>query len=200
MLDAAERLYAEHGLAAVSNRQISEAAGQANTAAVSYHFGSKTDLLTAITRRHAGPIDVIRQDMLDRCRDGAPLRDRVACLVTPLTRHLDDLGPPTWYARFSEQLFTDPQLRAVVVRDGVRSPTMVRALNGLSGALPVLPPAVRLTRSEMARSLLVHVTAEHERALAHERDGGRPTWQSMSDHLVDAMVGLLVAPTTQPTA
>ena len=44
ILKAAERLYAEHGVFAVSNRQVSEAAGQGNNAAVGYHFGTKADL------------------------------------------------------------------------------------------------------------------------------------------------------------
>ena len=35
---------------AVSNRQISEAAGQGNNAAACYHFGTRTDLLRAIER------------------------------------------------------------------------------------------------------------------------------------------------------
>ena len=51
ILTAAERLYAEHGVFAVSNRQVSEAAGQGNNAAVGYHFGTKTDLVRAIEER-----------------------------------------------------------------------------------------------------------------------------------------------------
>ncbi|MEV0038015.1 TetR family transcriptional regulator, partial [Streptomyces sp. NPDC050804] len=39
ILVTAERLFAEHGVFAVSNRQVSEAAGQGNNAAVGYHFG-----------------------------------------------------------------------------------------------------------------------------------------------------------------
>ncbi|WP_272459542.1 TetR/AcrR family transcriptional regulator [Polyangium jinanense] len=42
ILAAAERLFAEHGVAAVSNRQVSEAAGQGNNFAVGYHFGTST--------------------------------------------------------------------------------------------------------------------------------------------------------------
>ena len=45
ILQAAERLFAERGMHAVSNRQISEAAPQGNNAAVCYHFGARTDLL-----------------------------------------------------------------------------------------------------------------------------------------------------------
>ena len=41
LLNTAERLFAEHGVAAVSNRQICEAAGQGNNYAIGYHFGSR---------------------------------------------------------------------------------------------------------------------------------------------------------------
>ena len=42
LLLAAERLFAEHGLAGVSLRQISIEAGSSNNSAIRYHFGSKT--------------------------------------------------------------------------------------------------------------------------------------------------------------
>jgi len=42
LMDAAERLYAEHGFAAVSIRQISDAAGQRNKSIVQYHFSTGT--------------------------------------------------------------------------------------------------------------------------------------------------------------
>src|SRR3954451_4107889 len=107
ILVAAERLFAEHGVFAVSNRQISEAAGQGNNAAVGYHFGTKTDLLRAIVRRHSGRIDALREDMLARTGDALSVRDWVAVLVRPGTEHLAELGSPTWYARFGAQLMTD---------------------------------------------------------------------------------------------
>ena len=52
ILSAAEWLFAERGMYAVSNRQISEAAGQGNNAAACYHFGTRTDLLRAIESKH----------------------------------------------------------------------------------------------------------------------------------------------------
>jgi AcrR family transcriptional regulator len=57
ILVAAERLFAEHGVFAVSNRQVSEAAGQGNNAAVGYHFGTKADLVRAIEEKHRGPVE-----------------------------------------------------------------------------------------------------------------------------------------------
>ncbi|GAA3353530.1 hypothetical protein GCM10020366_07170 [Saccharopolyspora gregorii] len=99
ILDTAERLFAENGVFAVSNRQVSEAAGQGNNTAVGYHFGTKTDLVRAIVRRHAEPIDLIRVRMLAEISPDAGVRDWVECLVRPSIEHLASLGVPTWFAR-----------------------------------------------------------------------------------------------------
>jgi len=64
ILTAAERLFAEHGVYAVSNRQVSEAAGQGNNAAVGYHFGTKADLVRAIESKHRIPIEQLREQMV----------------------------------------------------------------------------------------------------------------------------------------
>src|SRR3954453_12180766 len=85
ILTAAERLFAERGVYAVSNRQVSEAAGQGNNAAVGYHFGTKADLVRAITRKHAERIERARARMLAATGDSADLREWVACLVRPST-------------------------------------------------------------------------------------------------------------------
>ena len=69
ILTVAERMFAEHGVIAVSNRQVSEAAGQGNNTAVGYHFGTKADLVRAIVRRHAAPIEELRREMVTRTGD-----------------------------------------------------------------------------------------------------------------------------------
>src|SRR5213082_1103396 len=87
ILTAAERLFAEHGVFAVSNRQVSEAAGQGNNAAVGYHFGTKADLVRAIEQKHRGPVERLRERMvagLEESGGPAEMRDWVACLVRPL--------------------------------------------------------------------------------------------------------------------
>ena len=48
ILLAAERLLAEYGMHGASLRQISEAAGQKNTSAIHYHFGSREQLIEAV--------------------------------------------------------------------------------------------------------------------------------------------------------
>jgi AcrR family transcriptional regulator len=194
ILAAAERLFAERGMYAVSNRQISEAAGQGNNAAACYHFGTRTDLLRAIESKHRLPIEDLRGEILTIVGDSNELRDWVGALVRPLTEHLAALGNPSWYARFAAQAMADPNCRQVVTDDALRSPMLVKAIDGINRCLPELPKRVRFERMVMARNLLMHTCAEHEGELAAHGPGARFSWAIAANGLIDALVGLWCAP------
>jgi AcrR family transcriptional regulator len=198
ILIAAERLFAEHGVTAVSNRQIGQAADQGNTAVVGYHFGTKAELVRAILRRHEQHIRQSRTRMLDRLGPDADLRDWIACLVRPSTEHLATLGAPTWYARFSAQMMTDPALRDIMIDEALASPALQQILEGLHRCLPTLPVEVRRERGDIGRHLLVHMIAERERALAEDAPTPRATWAAAATGLIDALVGMWTAPVTPP--
>ncbi|MET7328277.1 TetR family transcriptional regulator [Nonomuraea sp. NPDC005650] len=197
ILAAAERLFAEHGVLAVSNRQVSEAAGQGNNAAVGYHFGTKTHLVRAIARKHAEPIERIRESMVAELADSADVRDWVACMVRPVTEHLSDLGSPTWYARFVAQVVTDPALRAIMADETRSSSSLRRTVEGFNRCLPELPAEVRAERGDMARQLIVLTCADRERALAEGAPTPRATWHDAATGLIDALVGMWLAPVTR---
>lgn len=55
IIEAAEELFAQHGFAATSLRQITAEAGS-NLASVNYHFGTKAALITVILQRMLGPL------------------------------------------------------------------------------------------------------------------------------------------------
>ena len=196
ILVTAERLFAEHGVEAVSNRQVSEAAGQSNNFAVGYHFGTKEELVVAIVRRHAESIERRRQDMLAKVADSPDLRDWVACLVRPITEHIASLGSPTWYARFIAQLITHPALRERVTQESTSSKTTQRIVEGVFRLIPRLPEEVRLERGQMSRLLISHLCAERERALSENSAAPGSTWESTAAGLVDALVGMWLAPVT----
>lgn len=196
ILVAAERLFAEHGVFAVSNRQVSEAAGQGNNAAVGYHFGTKADLVRAIVRKHAGQIEQVRLQMLREVGESSDVRDWVACLVRPAAEHMASLEGPTWYARFGAQVMTDPALRPIMEEESLSTPSLHHVLDGLNRCLPEMLPEVRAERDDMARQLMVHMSAERERALADGTSTPRPSWYEAATGLIDAVVGLYLAPVT----
>lgn len=196
ILAAAERLFAEHGVIAVSNRQISEAAGQGNNTAVGYHFGTKADLVRAIVRKHSEQVERVRMRMLAETGDSTDLRVWIGVLVRPLIDHLDALGSPTWYARCTAQVMSDPALRDIAVSESFAAPSLQQSVDGLNRCLPELPAPVRAERDEMARHLILQVSAERERALAEGTPTHRANWHDAATGLIDAIAGLLLAPVT----
>ena len=196
ILAAAERLFAEHGVIAVSNRQVAEAAGQGNTAVVGYHFGTKADLVRAIVQRRAGQIELLRERVLAEVAGSDDLRDWVGCLVRPNTEHLAALGTPSWWARFGAQIMTDPGMREIMIDESRSSPAMARIREGLNACLPALPPDVRQERSDIGRHMMVHMVAERERALADGTPTPRSSWQGLASGLMDALVAVWRAPVT----
>jgi AcrR family transcriptional regulator len=98
---AAQRLFAAHGVDAVSMRQITRDAGQRNVTAVTYHFGSRDGLLRAVLGHHLEHVWLRHQTLLERYRANPPadrtdrLRELADVLVMPLCAELDcaDGGP-----------------------------------------------------------------------------------------------------------
>jgi len=96
----AERLFAAHGLDGVSLRQITRDAGQRNSTALQYHFGSRDGLVRAVLDHHLAHVVLRGTALLDRyetgghgadsgAESGAGLRELVDGLVMPLCAELD---------------------------------------------------------------------------------------------------------------
>jgi AcrR family transcriptional regulator len=194
MILAAERLFAERGIGAVSLREIGAAADQRNNGAAQYHFGTKRGLVDAIVAYRMRPIDVRRQAYLaelDAAGRGAELRAAVEALVLPFAEFVS--GHETHWARFLAQASSEPDvdLQEVIDRPGMRGLREVG--RRLAGALRALPPRIRRHRLELAQTLLVHAGSGWERAAARgERGPGAHA--PLARDLVDAIVGLLAAP------
>ncbi|MDX1454872.1 MAG: TetR/AcrR family transcriptional regulator, partial [Gammaproteobacteria bacterium] len=92
ILQHAERLFADAGIAATSLRAITTAAS-VNLAAVNYHFGSKDGLVEAVYRKHLEPVNEARTRNLDRLEaDQSPLSVEaiVRAFVEPLVTQAND--------------------------------------------------------------------------------------------------------------
>ena len=73
VLCAAEILFSTNGFNAVSIRDIAQEAG-ANVGSVTYHFKSKDALLLEIYRRHCGPMNQRRSELLAAAKRVRDLR------------------------------------------------------------------------------------------------------------------------------
>ena len=163
LLDAAERLIAEHGFE-VPLRDIAKAAGQRNNSAVNYHFRSRQDLVDAVVARRLLPMELERERMLDEldADDDADAHALMRVLVLPLLR-LDS----THYARFLQVV--GPRLRTEPMDSAETA--WPRVLDALSNAVPATERGARHRRVAAVATAMFALAAEHERAT---QDGSRP--------------------------
>ena len=102
LIEAAESLFAEQGIAAVSLRQIGERAGSLNTSVIAYYFGSKEALIEAIYRHRLPEIEQWRAEFLediDRRGLGMDLGELLKAIWMPWYQQRDEEGRHS-YGRF----------------------------------------------------------------------------------------------------
>ena len=114
LITAAERLFAERGIDAVSLREINRASGARNAIAVQYHFEDRAGVVRAIIDKHRPDVEARRHAMLDQYdADGvANLRALAAALVRPSAAKLADPNGGPEYLQISAYLMNGPEAGA----------------------------------------------------------------------------------------
>ena len=116
ILDVAERLWAERGIAGASLREIVLASGTRNLSAAQYHFGSREALLALLIGRRVYFINELRHARLDALDASHSMGD-AAAVVTETVRALADVvRDQPWgsnYVRVVAQVLLDPASQAV---------------------------------------------------------------------------------------
>ena len=195
LLDAAEELFARHGIDAVSNRRIAEHAGSANHSAIAYHFGSRDDLLRALYARHVEAMAARRAVLLATLGPDRTLRDLVVSRLLPFVQVLAALPRPSWRARFLAQLRSVPAA-AELVRGGADVAELARDLDTLLAETDGVSRRVMTARSGLLGHMVLGVCAEYEERMeTGEQEGD---WITVGWFLVDAAAGMLAAPVTRP--
>jgi AcrR family transcriptional regulator len=140
LLDAAERLFAEHGVDGVSVRSIA-AAAHVDVALINYHFESKAGLFRAVFHRRADALNAMRLQALGgalpRARGRPDLARVIYALAAPniYLRHLPDMGGLA-FGRIVVREMTDPKEQKRGMVSETFDPVVEKFMAALSEALP----------------------------------------------------------------
>ncbi len=174
LLAAAEEAFARSGIEGASIRQINAGAGQRNTSAVRYHFGSKEGLLEALIERRMGALDRERAtalERLDREGRGEDVEALVEAFLRPLAERVCREASWGCWVRILSQLVSIRGHSYATVWRGEHDRASHEILRRIRRALPGLSEAVWRQR---AMDLLTWATGSLcERARMLEQ-GARP--------------------------
>lgn len=192
LLDAAEWLIAERGVDGVSLSEIRNRAGQSNSSAIAYHFGSKDGLLRALVLDRHRRIEEERTKMIgELVRSGTERDPRsvVWVVVRPLA---NTVRSGSRYAAFLARLSELPEVRTRYwPRQADSTADDLERL--LENSVPHLPERVRRSRSFQMTNSVLNLLGEHAR-----------TRRNLSEvrllSYVDGWVGMLTAPVSTDTA
>ncbi|HMG43834.1 MAG TPA: helix-turn-helix domain-containing protein [Acidimicrobiales bacterium] len=202
LIEAAERLFAEQGIDAVSLREINRASGARNAIAVQYHFSDRAGVVRAILDKHMPDVESRRHAMLDQYeaeRDAEPdsdareaqIRTLAAALVRPLAAKLADAdGGPAFLQIYADLLNRpNPHMTPSAFEPGSDSFQRWRRL-----AKPLVDEtAVRLHRRFTS---LLHAAVELGR---RARSGPHPDDRLFTSWLIDVVAAILAAPVSPET-
>jgi AcrR family transcriptional regulator len=144
ILDAAEALFAQRGFYGVSLRDITQAAG-VDVALVSYHFGGKRELFTAVFERRAEVLNRERLELLDEVRRRAlPAVPSLEAIVNAFFQPLLERsarGGPGWKSYFALVAYVNnsPEFGPLMMTRHF-DPLVDRFIAVLREALPDCPP------------------------------------------------------------
>ncbi|MFI5041616.1 MAG: TetR family transcriptional regulator [Acidimicrobiales bacterium] len=188
LIEAAQDLFARRGVHQATTREILAAAGQRNVSALTYHFGSREQLLWAILEGHNGPLEAGRAARLLEPAEHMSTRDLVCALVVPYAGCLDT-GDGRDYLRIVAQLtdlfplWRTPPVNAPHLND------VLEILERRAGGGPAL------RRQRVVGMMMLMTAACAERA--HSIEEGAPPELGPDDFvsgLTDMIVAVLEAP------
>jgi AcrR family transcriptional regulator len=205
ILAAAEELFSTNGFNAVSVRDIAQAAG-ANPGSVTYHFKTKDGLLLEIYRRHCGPMNHRRAELLAAAKRVRDLQDRLEAIVRAYVLPAFSFGSDLagGGARFT-------RLRAVMSAEGNEVVRKIIAqtfddtshafIDAIQESLPHIPRTEIVWRCHFLLGALYYslVTPERVARLSRgEADGSDAA--SAIEQLVRSTVASLQAPALEEPA
>ncbi len=193
ILDAAERLFAEHGFAQTSLRDITAEAG-VNLAAVNYHFQSKDHLIAAVFDRRIGPLNEQRLAFLDRLEKEAagepvPIEDILRAVIAPVLLMVSS-PDGAHAASLIGRAHTEPGDVFEHLFTGQFAPVVMRVLAAARRSLPDLPDVELLWKLQFTIGAMSHTIAgqRHIKVVS----GGRCDTSDV-DGMLDRLIAFVAA-------
>lgn len=175
LIEAGERLFAEHGWNGVGIRAIA-AAADVSLAALNYHFGEKENLLAEIFAARARPIAAERLRLLAEVEAGEPTLEAVIdAFLRPAFAAASDtrFGGPV-FAKLRARLATEPEAFSRRILSDAFDESSRAYLAALGRLLPDLPPAELAWRFHFLLGAMTYTMADPGRIQALTGGGCNP--------------------------
>jgi AcrR family transcriptional regulator len=209
LLDAAALAFAEDGVRNASLVDITRRAGQRNSGALHYHFGSREGVLCAVLEEHADFLAEREGELLAVART-RPASD-VASVVEAVVRPAAELAESGWRGRCFLLILADvveedpvnfgPELNAVLARTGGQA-----VYDLLIERMPTLPADVLIERLSLMTMIILRAVADRARiqgpgagpgrgsATAGQRGRAQLPYEAFVDNLVTMVAAAVAAP------
>ena len=199
---AAERLFAEHGLDAVSLRQINAAAGQRNSSAAHYHFGSRDALVAAICDYRMQRVNRRRTHRLEQLQAAGRERDPralIEAVIYPVVDEIDNSEGGHYYIRFLAQAVGHPRIDLGDLWASAYGNALVQVFALLRACLSKIPAGILGQRFGLMWEQAIHALADRER-LSDRGQAREPVSKALFvSNLVDMVAAGLAAPVSPAT-
>ena len=199
---AAEKLFAESGIDGVSLRQINVAAGQKNSSAAHYHFGSKDALILSIYQHRMAHVNERRLQTLEEIHHQNredDVRVLIRAIVQPIVDEIDADASGRNYIRFMAQAIGHPQLDLVELWGQDHSGGLTTTVELLRQALPDIPGPVFGQRFGLAFEQIVHSLADREKLRTSTQNTFEVDAALFVSNLIDCIAGAMSAPVSDET-
>lgn len=196
LLDAAERLFAAHGVELVSLRDIGREAGTANKYSVQYHFGDRIQLIQAVFERRLPALDRRREELLaEAVREGRSgnLRDLVEILFRPLSEASEEAEENNYSGFLLNLLHYDGGQETRSFIDDL-SPVAIRLMTLIYAQLPEVP------RHILEARVLIATMTYLEAMRFWERRAGAKAADAYVGEAVSIATAIIAAPATDRAA
>ncbi len=199
---AAERLFSKYGIDAVSMRQINVAAGQRNSSAAHYHFGSKEALIAETFHYRMERINRRRLQKLDEISKAGQVdnvRVLVQAMIVPILEELEQSKGGRHYIRFAGQCMGHPRIDFFALWRSEDSEGMQRIFRLIKAAIPSVPAIVISQRFGMIMELIIHSLADRE--IFRQSTEARTDFNAAAflNNLADSCTSVLTAPVSAET-